>query len=203
MIQIKEAILVEGKYDVNTVRQIVDTIVIEAGGFRIFGDKEKILMLRRIAEKRGLIIMTDSDGAGFVIRNHIKSALPKHMIKNAYIPDVLGKEKRKTAASKEGKLGVEGMPRDVIEQALRKAGATFLSQPVLAEKENAAPKITKTDFFEWGISGGKNSNHIRKKLLKELNLPEHMTANALLDFINAICSYDEIIAALKKIGQYN
>lgn len=202
MIRIKEAILVEGKYDVNTIRQVVDTMVIEAGGFRIFNNKEKVIMLRYIAEKKGLIIMTDSDGAGFVIRNHIKSALPKDCIKHAYIPDISGKEKRKNVASKEGKLGVEGMPRYIIEESLQRAGATFLDDntaTVQFDSNKTYKNITKTDFFEWGITGGANSAVRRKKLLKLLCLPEHMSANALLEFINATSYYEEVEKAIQNI----
>ena len=150
MIKLREAILVEGRYDVNTVRQVVDTVVLETGGFRIFNNKDQLKVIRRIAETRGLIVLTDSDGAGFVIRNYLKGALPQDRIKQAYVPDVTGKERRKKHGSKEGKLGVEGMRPEVILDALRRAGATFEGE---GERAPAERTITKADFFEWGLSG--------------------------------------------------
>lgn len=151
MTRIREAILVEGRYDVNTVRQVVDTVVLESGGFRIFNNKDQLKLLRRIAETRGLIVLTDSDGAGFVIRNYLKGALPKGCVKQAYVPDIAGKERRKRHGSKEGKLGVEGMRPQVILDALRRAGATFAQQD--ESEAPVHPVITKADFYEWGLSG--------------------------------------------------
>lgn len=157
MTRIREAILVEGRYDVNTVRQVVDTVVLESGGFRIFNNKDQLKLLRRIAETRGLIVLTDSDGAGFVIRNYLKGALPKGCVKQAYVPDIAGKERRKRHGSKEGKLGVEGMRPQVILDALRRAGATFAQQD---ESETPVhPVITKADFYEWGLSGRPTAPH--------------------------------------------
>ena len=157
MVKIQEAILVEGRYDSNTLRQIVDAPILETSGFGIFKDKKQLALLRRVAEKRGLIVFTDSDGAGFVIRNHIKSAIPGKYLKHAYIPDIPGKEKRKSAPGKEGKLGVEGMTREVILSALRAAGATIDGETAKAE----AP-ITKQDFMELGLSGGAGSSEKRR-----------------------------------------
>ena len=199
MIRIREAILVEGRYDVNTMRQVVDTVVLESGGFRIFNDKEQLKLLRRIASTRGLIVLTDSDGAGFVIRNYLKGALPAGSVKQAYIPDIAGKERRKRHASKEGKLGVEGMRPETIVQALRRAGATFADETAGAQQRPAP--ITKADLFAWGLSGGPDSARRRAAVLRALDLPSHMTANALLEFINAVGTREEIEAALRNLPQ--
>lgn len=190
MIRIREAILVEGRYDVNTVRQIVDTVVLETGGFRIFSDEDQLRLIRRIAAVRGLIILTDSDGAGFVIRNYLKSALPKEQIKQAYIPDIAGKESRKRRSSKEGKLGVEGMRPEILKKTLLEAGATLLDQEP-PEKQNKS-LITKADLFAYGLSGGQGSAKKRQALLKALELPEHMSANALLEYINAVSDKENL-----------
>jgi ribonuclease M5 len=190
MQKVKEIIVVEGKYDKNTLSQVVDATIIETHGFGIFNDSQKRQLLQHLAATRGLIIMTDSDGAGFLIRNHLKGCIDPKLIKNAYIPDIYGKERRKASASKEGKLGVEGMKPDIILQALRRAGATF-------EGENGQKKpepITKLDLYRKGLSGGANSAMLRKKLLKQLNLPERLTADGLLDVLNALMSRDEFLA---------
>ena len=189
MVKIKEAILVEGRYDKNTLSQIVDAPIFQTDGFGIFKDKEKITLLRRVAEKRGLIVFTDSDGAGFVIRNHVKSAIAAQYLKHAYTPDILGKERRKATAGKEGKLGVEGMSPQIILDALRRAGATIADEQCDARSAG----ITKQDMSELGLSGGKDSSAKRRTLLKQLGLPEHMSANALLDALNLLYSKDEII----------
>lgn len=188
MVKIKEAIVVEGRYDKNTLSQIVDATIFETSGFGIFKDKEKMSLLRRVAEKRGLIVFTDSDGAGFVIRNHIKSAIPGKYLKHAYIPDIYGKERRKKTAGKEGKLGVEGMTREVILEALRRGGATI-------EGEGTAPTvaITKQDLMELGLSGGSDAAAKRLKLLKELDFPAHMSANAMLQALNMLYTLDELV----------
>ena len=187
MVKIKEAILVEGRYDKNTLSQIVDAPILETGGFGIFKDKKQLALLRQVAEKRGLIVFTDSDGAGFVIRNHIKSAIPAKFLKHAYIPDIAGKERRKREAGKEGKLGVEGMTKDVILESLRRAGATIEGEDTPAQQS-----ITKQDMMELGLSGGTGSSEKRAALLKKLNLPEHMSANALLQALNLLYSLDEL-----------
>lgn len=184
MIKIREAVLVEGRYDVNVLRQIVDTVVLETGGFRIFSNEDQLRLIRRIAAVRGLIILTDSDGAGFIIRNYLKSALPKEQIKQAYIPDILGKESRKRKSSKEGKLGVEGMRPEIIQKALLDAGATLLGED--PHELNKSNTITKADLYFYGLSGGKGSAERRRALLKAMELPEHMSANALLEYINAV-----------------
>ena len=187
MVKIKEAIVVEGRYDKNTLSQIVDAPILETAGFGIFKDKKQMGLLRQVAEKRGLIVFTDSDGAGFVIRNHIKSAIPGKYLKHAYTPDILGKERRKAAPGKEGKLGVEGMTREIILEALRKAGATI-------EGESAASshQITKQDLMALGLSGGADAAAKRLALLKKLNLPEHMSANAMLQALNLLYSLEEL-----------
>ena len=180
MLKIKEAIVVEGRYDKNTLSQILDAPILETSGFGIMNDKKQLNLLRQVAKTRGLIIFTDSDGAGFVIRNFLKGAIEPKYLKHAYIPDIPGKEKRKAAPGKEGKLGVEGMTPQVILDALRKAGATVLGEEQVRSEGN----ITKQDMIELGLSGGRDSSTLRKKLLKKLDLPEHMSTNALLHAVN-------------------
>ena len=187
MVKIREAIVVEGRYDKNTLSQIVDAPILETSGFGIFKDKAQLALLRRVAEKRGLIVFTDSDGAGFVIRNHIKSAIPGKYLKHAYIPDIYGKERRKAAPGKEGKMGVEGMTREVLLDALRKAGAT-----IEGEETAASQQITKQDLMELGLSGGADASAKRLALLKKLNLPEHMSANAMLQALNLLYTREEL-----------
>ena len=187
MVKIKEAILVEGRYDKNTLSQIVDAPILETAGFGIFKDKKQMALLRQVAEKRGLIVFTDSDGAGFVIRNHVKSAIPAKFLKHAYIPDIMGKEKRKAAPGKEGKLGVEGMSREIILEALRRAGAT-----IEGEDSTMTHQITKQDLMELGLSGGPDASANRLKLLKKLNLPEHMSPNAMLQALNLLMDLQEL-----------
>ena len=194
MVKIREAIVVEGRYDKNTLSQIVDAPILETSGFGIFKDKQQMSLLRRVAQTRGLIVFTDSDGAGFVIRNHIKSAIPSRYLKHAYIPDVFGKERRKSAPGKEGKLGVEGMTPDVIIEALRRAGATLEGESV--ETRN---QISKQDLMELGLSGGADASAKRLTLLKKLNLPEHMSANAMLQALNLLYSLDELNELVREL----
>lgn len=197
MIKIKQAIVVEGRYDKNTLSQIVDAPILETSGFGIMKDKQQLKLLRRVAQQRGLIVFTDSDGAGFVIRNYLKGAIEPKYLLHAYVPDIPGKERRKSAPGKEGKLGVEGMTPQIILDALRKAGATFLG-------EEAAPRagsITKQDMMELGLSGGANSSILRLKLLKKLDLPEHMSANALLQAVNLLYTLDELRQILLQLGE--
>ena len=184
MFRIREAIVVEGRYDKNTLSQVVDTVILETAGFGVFKNQELVALLRRLAEERGLIILTDSDGAGFLIRSRLKSALPQDRVKHAYIPDVYGKERRKRAPGKEGKLGVEGMTPAVLVEVLRRAGATFLEEG----EGDRGPKggITKADLYALGLSGGPDAARRRQALLKHLKLPEHMSANALLPVLNAL-----------------
>lgn len=190
MEKIKEVIVVEGRYDKNTLSQVVDAVIIETGGFGIFNDREKRSLLKKLAESRGLIIMTDSDAAGFMIRNHLKGCIAPELVKHAYIPDIYGKERRKSAPSREGKLGVEGMKPQVIVEALKRAGATFESGRSAADKA----RISKADLYKKGLSGGENSAALRKKLLKMLELPEHLTAQGLLDVLNATMSREDFLA---------
>ena len=187
MIKVNEVIVVEGRYDKNTLSQIIDGTIIETQGFGIFSDKEKLNLLRRLAEKRGLLVLTDSDGAGFVIRNYLKGAIDPKYVKHAYVPDILGKEKRKSAPSKEGKLGVEGMSREVIETALTRAGISIGD----AGEDNCRQEITKADLFELGLSGGEGSSQKRHSLLTRLQLPEKLSTNALIDVLNALMTRDE------------
>lgn len=189
MIRIKEAIVVEGRYDKNTLSQIVDANIIETAGFGIFSDKEKTALLRRLAEKCGIIILTDSDGAGFLIRNRIKGTISEGCVKHAYIPDIKGKERRKQHASKEGKLGVEGMPPEIIIEALKRCGATFEGET----STHSHGTITKGDLFELGLSGKYDSADRRKELAQKLSLPEKMSANSLLDVLNALYTKDEFL----------
>lgn len=194
MIRIKEAIIVEGKYDLNKVKQIFDTQVIATNGFSIFSDRERLDFLRKVAETRGLLILTDSDGAGFVIRNYLKSSIDAKLLKHAYIPEIYGKEKRKAHSSKEGKLGVEGIPDDVIMDAVRKAGVVETEKTEKKEKD-----VTKAELYEMGLSGGTGSAQKRKKLLKALGLPAYLSANALLEVINTMVGRSELQKILKSL----
>ena len=187
MVKVREAIVVEGRYDKNTLAQIVDAPIFETSGFGILKDKDQLELLRRVAKKRGLIVFTDSDGAGFVIRNFLKSAIDGAYLKHAYIPDIPGKEKRKAAPGKEGKLGVEGMRPDIIVEALRRAGAT-----IEGETEKKTGGLTKQDMMELGLSGGKDSSYLRKKLLARLELPEHMSSNAMLQALDLLFTKEEL-----------
>ena len=191
--RIREVIVVEGRYDKNALRQVVEATVLETGGFAVFNDKEKLAFLRHLAERRGVIILTDSDGAGFVIRNYLKGALPKDKVRQAYIPDVAGKERRKRRPGKEGKLGVEGMSPQVLLEALRRGGATFEDGG-----DSAAPSgepITKADLFAAGLSGGRDSSARRRALLRRLELPEHLTANAMVEALNLLMSREDFLRA--------
>ncbi|MBQ9044518.1 MAG: DUF4093 domain-containing protein [Oscillospiraceae bacterium] len=176
MIRVREAIVVEGRYDANTLRQVVDAPVFETGGFGVFNDRERLRLLRLAAETRGLIVLTDSDGAGFVIRRYLSGAIDPSLVKHAYIPDVYGKERRKRTASKEGKLGVEGMRPEILLDALRRAGATIEGE--------SAPRtpggITKADLYAAGLSGRPDSAEKRRALLRQLDLPERLSPNAML-----------------------
>jgi len=191
MRKIREAIVVEGKYDKNTLSQIVDAVIVETSGFGVFKNGEQLTLLRRLAEKQGLIIFTDPDGAGFVIRNYLKGAIPKELVKHAYIPDVAGKERRKRTPGKEGKLGVEGMTPEIILAALDRAGATFLAGAEESLPQSRTP-ITKADLFALGLSGRPDSAAKRAALLNRLELPEHLSANALLTVLNALYSREEL-----------
>ena len=193
MVKIMEAIVVEGRYDKNTLSQIVDAPILETAGFGIFKDKEQMALLHRVAEVRGLIVFTDSDGAGFVIRNHIKSAIPAQLLKHAYTPDIFGKERRKAKGGKEGKLGVEGMTREIILESLRRAGATFEGE----EASNERQEITKADLMNLGLYGPGSAQN-RGALIKELGFPEKMSTTAFLQAVNMLYSLDELKQTLEK-----
>ena len=190
MHSIREVIVVEGRYDKNALRQVVDAVIIETSGFGIFNDAEKRKLLQTMAEARGLIVLTDSDGAGFVIRNYIKGCVDPKLVKHAYIPDIYGKERRKSAPSREGKLGVEGMKPQVLLDALIRAGATFDDE----ENKKTAPRISKADMYARGLSGREGSAEKRAQLIKQLGLPERLTADGLLDVLNATMSREEFLS---------
>ena len=192
-IKIKEAIVVEGRYDKNTLSQIIDAPILETAGFGIFKNKEQMALLRKAAELRGLIVFTDADGAGFVIRNHIKSAVPNQYLKHAYTPDIFGKERRKREAGKEGKLGVEGMKREVIIEALRRAGATF--EDGAAESRH----ITKADLMDLGLYGPGSADR-RAALIKHLRFPEKMSTNAFLQAVDLLYSPEELAQIVDSLG---
>ena len=195
MIKIDRAVIVEGRYDKIKLSSIMDAVIIETEGFGIFNDKEKQRLIRRLADTKGLLILTDSDSAGFKIRSFIKGIVPADQIKHAYIPDVFGKEKRKTEPSKEGKLGVEGIKKDVLIEALEKAGV-FCEESASEEKR----EITKIDLYEDGLSGRPNSDNLRRKLLSHLDLPERLTSNALVQILNTFLTYDEYKKAIEEIN---
>ena len=186
--RVSEVIVVEGRYDKNTLSQIVDAVIIETSGFGVFNDREKQLLLRTLAEKRGLIVLTDSDGAGLVIRNFIKGSVDPKLVKHAYIPEIYGKERRKAKASKEGKLGVEGMSPEVLLNALRRAGATIDG----AAARETEP-ISMADMYHAGLTGKPDSAMRRERLLSGMELPKKMTAAALLPVLNALMSREEFL----------
>ena len=187
MIKLKQAVSVEGKYDKINLKSIIDAPIITTDGFGIFKNREKMALNKSLAQKRGIIIMTDSDSAGFMIRKKICGSVNSGRILNVYIPDIFGKERRKAHSSKEGKLGVEGVPKDVILTALKRAGVTS------TESVKSGGEITKADLFELGLSGRPNSAQKRLALLKSLNLPENMTANSLLEVLNIFFTKEEIL----------
>ena len=187
MISVREVIVVEGRYDKNTLSQVVDATIVETGGFGVFKDRERLELIRAMARRRGIIVFTDSDGAGFVIRNFLRGAVPPEQVKHAYIPDVYGKEKRKSSPSKEGKLGLEGMRPEVIVEALRRAGAT-----IEGETSKRAGGITNADMFALGLTGRPDSAVRRAALLRELRLPERMTGKAMLSALNVLMDRAEL-----------
>ena len=193
--KVREVIVVEGRYDKNTLCQVVDATVLPLGGFSIFHDAKMLALLRRLARERGLILLTDSDGAGFVIRNYLKGALPKEQVKQAYIPDLAGKERRKRRPGREGKLGVEGMSPQVLMQALERCGATFEDAPTSHQDDRA---VTKADLVALGLSGGAGSAARRRWLLRRLELPEHLSANALLEVINLLCGWQMLVELMRE-----
>ena len=187
--RIKEVIVVEGRYDKNALLQVVDATVVTTEGFGVFNDREKLALLRRLGEKQGLILLTDPDGAGFVIRNFLKGALPPGQLKQAYVPDVMGKEKRKKTGGREGKLGVEGMTPEVLLSALRRGGATFLGE---AEPRQQT-EITRADLLDKGLIGP-GSTEKRAQVLRRLGLPERMTTGAMLQAMQLHLTREEFDA---------
>ena len=188
MLKIKEAIIVEGRYDKIKLKNLVDTTIIETNGFRVFSDKEKQTLIRKIAQTRGVLVFTDGDSAGFVIRNFLRGAVDKSKIKHCYIPQINGKEKRKAHGSKEGFLGVEGVSDEVIIDAIRKSGATIIGE----ESQAQSGEITKSDLYRLGLTGRENSEKLRKALLKNLGIPSYLTTNAMLSAINCLYSLEEL-----------
>lgn len=188
-LRIREAVVVEGRYDKSALAGVVDTLILETAGFGVFKDGERLAFLRRLAAARGLVILTDSDGAGFVIRNFLKGSIPKGQVKHAYIPDVYGKERRKRAPGREGKLGVEGMPPEVLRDAILRSGATVLDDDA---PERPAGGLTMADLYALGLSGAPDAAERRGLLLRRLDLPEHMSAKALLAALNALYTPDEL-----------
>ncbi len=193
MERIREVIVVEGKYDVIRLRSAVDATVIQTDGFQIFKDEQQLTLLRRLAKDRGLIILTDSDGAGFVIRDFLNGAIPKEQLKHAYIPEIAGKERRKDAPSKEGLLGVEGIDNQTIIEVLKRAGATFEDGAAVTHKGCG---LTKADLFDLGLVGGQDSAEKRRCLQKALGLPEKLSTNRLLEILNTAVSPDEVAEVL-------
>lgn len=194
MVKVKEVIVVEGRYDKNTLAQVVDAVIVETAGFGIFSDTEKLEMIRRLAERQGIVVLTDSDGAGFVIRNYLKGAVDPKKVKHAYIPDVSGREKRKRSWSKERKLGVEGMKPEVLLAALQRSGATL--DDMAASEPDA--RISKADLYAAGLSGRPDSAAKRQTLLKQLALPERLSPNAMLDVLNALMSREEFLQLISR-----
>ena len=195
MVKVEEVILVEGKYDKNTLSQVVDAVILETSGFGIFHDREKRKLFQRLAAQHGIIVLTDSDAAGFVIRNFLKGILPPDQLRHAYIPDLYGKEKRKASPSKEGKLGVEGMRPEILLEALRRAGAHFVGED---QPGSHTDQISKLDLYRLGLSGGEGSRQKRLNLLKCLDLPEHLSSEAMLDVLNALMSREEFFSLARQ-----
>lgn len=192
MIKIKQAVIVEGKYDKIRLESLIDATIIQTDGFAIFKDKEKQQLIRRLADKNGILILTDSDSAGFRIRSFLGGSIPKENVIHAYIPDVLGKERRKDAPSKEGKIGVEGMRTQALVQALGKAGVLY------EESEEPKKKVEMIDLYEDGLSGGENSQAKKAALLKSLDLPERLSTSSFLQLINTFMTYEEYKSAVEE-----
>lgn len=196
MIKVKEVIVCEGRYDKDTLSQVFDAVIIETGGFGVFNDCEKLALLRRLAEARGLVILTDSDGAGFQIRGYLKGAIDPKLVKHAYIPDIPGRERRKKTASKAGTLGVEGMRPEVLVEALRRAGATFEG----AESSGGeAEELSAADMYALGLSGRPGSAALRAALLAELGLPGKLQGASLRGVLSALYTREELERALSAL----
>ena len=184
---LKEAVIVEGKYDKITLNSVIDSIIITTNGFRVFNNKETQNLIKKLAQSRGILVMTDVDSSGFVIRNFLSGIVDKSLVKHCYIPTVFGKEKRKAEVSKEGKLGVEGINREELVNAIKKSGATILGY----ESKTQSREITKLDFYDFGLCGKDNSAMMRKALLIHLSLPEYLSTNAMISALNCFYTYDE------------
>ncbi len=194
MIKIKQAVIVEGKYDIIKLSNIIDAVIIKTDGFGVFKNREKQKLIRSLAQKNGIIVLTDSDSAGFVIRNFLNSSVPTNQITHVYMPDIFGKEKRKTEMSKEGKLGVEGISEKIILEAFEKAGV------FCEENEQIERKLIKnSDLYEWGLSGRPNSQEKRKKLLQKLDLPERMSSSSMIKILNSFISFEEFENTVKEL----
>lgn len=201
MIKIKQAVIVEGKYDKIKLSTILDTLIIETNGFDIFSDKQRMELIRSVAKLRGIIIMTDSDAAGFMIRNHIGGNLPKNQVTHVYVPEILGKEKRKAEPSKEGKLGVEGIPKNLLIESLKRAGIKFEDdQNQIEEPASSIKAITKMDLYNDNLSGTPGSKQRLEQFKRIVNLPAHISKNALVDVLNVIMTYDEYKAAVQRLN---
>lgn len=194
MINVKEAVIVEGKYDKIKLKSVINATIIETNGFRIFKDKEKVNLIKQLAEKQGIVILTDSDSAGFVIRNHLKGIIPQNQMKHAYIPQIRGKEKRKENYSKEGILGVEGIDENLLLNALKNAGVTINSECT------KIGNITKADLYKLGLTGKENSKALRLTLLKKLNLPQYITTKALVDVLNSLTDIEHLTEIIEEIN---
>lgn len=194
----RQAVIVEGKYDKIKLSSLLDAIIIPTDGFGIFKDKDKMNLIRRLAEERGILILTDSDAAGFVIRNYLSGCIPASQIQHVYIPDILGKEKRKDKPSKEGKLGVEGIPQELLIEALRKAGVTW--DETLPQPRSKSRDITNLDLYEDGIVGSEGSKSRRLELLSQLSLPEHLSTKSLLQMLNTFLTYDQYKQAVDQLN---
>lgn len=195
MLKLKEAVVVEGRYDKIKIKSLVDAPVIETNGFRVFSDKEKQNLIRKIADVRGILVLTDSDGAGFVIRNFLRGVVDKSKIKHCYIPQIEGKEKRKSQKGKEGLLGVEGISDEIIINAIKASGATIIG----SDGGKKSDDITKPDLFYLGLTGAENADKNRKKLLNHLNLPSYLSTNAMLTALNCLYSLEELKKICEKI----
>ena len=196
MLSVKEAIIVEGKYDKIKLSGFLDSFIFVVDGFSVFNSKKDQQTIKTLAQKTGIVILTDSDSAGIKIRNFIKQLVPKDTVKHAYIPEIAGKERRKTTPGKEGFLGVEGITQEIITEALIKSGCT-----VCGEKENTKGKLTKTDFFQMGLSGGEKSAELRRKLALKLDLPSKLSANMLLDAVNRLSTRETVEEILNEIKE--
>ncbi len=221
-IRLKEAVIVEGRYDRIRLSELIESPMIETGGFRVFKDKEKQELIRAVAKRRGILVMTDVDSAGFVIRNFLRGIVPQEQIMHAYIPTIKGKEKRKQEASKEGILGVEGIDRDALIESIRNSGAhilnghceeqnaTWQSQPIFeppfpkgggAERRrvDTSSEITKIDFFDYGLTGCDNAAQHREEVLTSLGLPTYLTTNAMISALNCLFTKDEFEEYLSQL----